>query len=251
MTESLFKIGIFSNKKLIAANLISFALQMVVVYVPFLQVIFKTEALGLFDWVLVLLISSLPLVAMEIYKLFMPKSECVGRVHRKKINRGFWRMLYVKLVRLNDTPPRIAIGFGLGVFIGNMPGIGPIAALVTATIVRVNKVAAVLGAVLVNTWFGLITFVPGVKIGCALMGKEWHQIYESWKVIIKNKDILSFFKVSALDVLIPVFLGQLMISLILGFVAWGIVLFILYEMKERKRRKREQLARKAFENNPK
>lgn len=68
MTESLFKIGIFTNKKLIYATLISFFLQMAVIYIPFLQGIFKTEPLGLFDWVLVIGISSLPLWLMEAYK---------------------------------------------------------------------------------------------------------------------------------------------------------------------------------------
>jgi Ca2+-transporting ATPase len=57
-----------TNKKLIFANLISFLLQMAVVYVPFLQRIFKTEPLGLFDWVMVIAISSLPLWAMEAVK---------------------------------------------------------------------------------------------------------------------------------------------------------------------------------------
>lgn len=68
MTESLFKIGIFTNKKLILATGVSFLLQMAVVYIPFLQKIFKTEPLGLFDWVLVVLISSFPLWAMEAVK---------------------------------------------------------------------------------------------------------------------------------------------------------------------------------------
>ncbi len=67
--KSLFTIGILSNKKLVAAALFSFALQMLVVYVPFFQTIFKTEALGLFDWVLVLVISSFPFWAMELVKL--------------------------------------------------------------------------------------------------------------------------------------------------------------------------------------
>ena len=67
--KSLFTIGILSNKKLVAAALLSFALQMLVVYVPFLQTIFKTEALGLFDWVMVLVISSFPFWAMELVKL--------------------------------------------------------------------------------------------------------------------------------------------------------------------------------------
>jgi Ca2+-transporting ATPase len=67
-TESLFKIGVFTNKKLILATGISFLLQMVVVYVPFLQKVFKTEALGVFDWLLVIIISSFPLWAMEVFK---------------------------------------------------------------------------------------------------------------------------------------------------------------------------------------
>lgn len=78
MNKSLFTIGVFSNKKLVAAALISFILQMLVVYIPFLQTIFKTEALRLFDWVLVLVISSLPLWAMELVKIL--RSIAAGRL---------------------------------------------------------------------------------------------------------------------------------------------------------------------------
>jgi len=69
MSESLFKLGVFTNKKLILATVVSFFLQMAAVYLPFAQKVFKTEALGFFDWVLVIAISSLPLWAMEIVKL--------------------------------------------------------------------------------------------------------------------------------------------------------------------------------------
>ena len=75
MTESLFKIGIFTNKKLILANFISFFLLMAVVYVPFFQKVFKTEPLGVFDWVLVIVISSFSLWAMEIIKAINKKSK--------------------------------------------------------------------------------------------------------------------------------------------------------------------------------
>jgi len=75
MTESLFKIGILTNKKLILATTVSFLLLMAVVYLPFAQDIFKTEALGLFDWFLVLLISSFPLWAMEIVKMINNKKK--------------------------------------------------------------------------------------------------------------------------------------------------------------------------------
>jgi len=68
LTESLFKIGPFTNRSLLLATGVSFALQMVVVYIPPLQTIFKTEPLSLFDWVLVVAISSLPLWGSELYK---------------------------------------------------------------------------------------------------------------------------------------------------------------------------------------
>ncbi|MDD5584293.1 MAG: calcium-transporting P-type ATPase, PMR1-type [Candidatus Omnitrophica bacterium] len=77
-TVSLFKLGIFTNKKLILAALVSFVLQMAVVYIPFLQKVFKTEPLGLFDWVLVVVISSFPLWAMEIWKFAFRKKNRIA-----------------------------------------------------------------------------------------------------------------------------------------------------------------------------
>jgi Ca2+-transporting ATPase len=68
--ESIVSLGFFTNSKLVYATLISFILQMSVVYVPFLQTVFKTLPLGWSDWIMVLVISSFPLWAMEIVKLF-------------------------------------------------------------------------------------------------------------------------------------------------------------------------------------
>jgi Ca2+-transporting ATPase len=67
--DSIFTLGLFTNMQLIWATFISFLLQMSVVYIPALQIIFKTQPLGWHDWTLVLLISSFPLWAMEIIKL--------------------------------------------------------------------------------------------------------------------------------------------------------------------------------------
>ncbi len=75
MTKSIFELGIFSNAKLVLATFVSFLLQVAVIYLPFGQKIFKTEALGIFDWFLVLIISSFPLWAMEICKIFFRKKK--------------------------------------------------------------------------------------------------------------------------------------------------------------------------------
>jgi Ca2+-transporting ATPase len=68
MIRSLFRIGPFSNMKLVYAAAVSFFLQVVVINVPFLRTIFKVEQLSLLDWGLVLAISSFPLWAMEAVK---------------------------------------------------------------------------------------------------------------------------------------------------------------------------------------
>ena len=69
--ESLFKIGLFTNKKLVYATLVSFILQTAVIYIPFFQKVFKTEPLSLTELGFVTLISSLPLWAMEIIKVII------------------------------------------------------------------------------------------------------------------------------------------------------------------------------------
>ena len=67
--ESLYEIGLFSNKPLLGAVLLAFALQMATIYVPFLQPIFKTEALTLNELIFTLAMSSVVFVAVEIEKL--------------------------------------------------------------------------------------------------------------------------------------------------------------------------------------
>ena len=65
---SLFKIGIFSNKKMLQSFIICLALQVSVVSIPFLSSIFKTTPLNSSQWLAVVLISLVPIVVVEIEK---------------------------------------------------------------------------------------------------------------------------------------------------------------------------------------
>jgi Ca2+-transporting ATPase len=67
--NSLFTIGLFSNMALFGAVALTFVLQMATVYVPYLNVIFKTEPLTLAELLLVLALSSGVFIAVEIEKL--------------------------------------------------------------------------------------------------------------------------------------------------------------------------------------
>jgi Ca2+-transporting ATPase len=56
--HSVFRTNILENKRLVLAVVTSFLLQLVVVYVPFLQAVFRTVALGPSDWLIVMAIAA-------------------------------------------------------------------------------------------------------------------------------------------------------------------------------------------------
>ena len=65
---SVFKLGLFNNKTLNKAILLSLALLFVVIYVPFLDPIFHTIMLGWTDWAVILPLALIPFAAAEIDK---------------------------------------------------------------------------------------------------------------------------------------------------------------------------------------
>jgi Ca2+-transporting ATPase len=64
--ESLFKIGFSSNKPLLGALLLTVFLQLMIIYVPFFNVVFKTQPLSLYELILTLLASSIVFWAVKI-----------------------------------------------------------------------------------------------------------------------------------------------------------------------------------------
>jgi P-type Ca2+ transporter type 2C len=76
-TESIFKIGVFSNKLLVFATVISFVLQMAVVYLPSAQKVFKTEPLGIVELILVILVASFPFWVTELIKAINKKTNFI------------------------------------------------------------------------------------------------------------------------------------------------------------------------------
>ncbi len=66
---TIFDKGFFSNVYIFLAVGVSFVLMFLTIYTPFGQEIFETEALELFDWIVIFVISSLVIVFSEIVKL--------------------------------------------------------------------------------------------------------------------------------------------------------------------------------------
>jgi len=74
-TESLFRIGFFSNRKLIGATLISMTLNSLAIYCPFFNTVLKTVPLTMIELFIVIAMASIPLWAMEIFKVLSVKMQ--------------------------------------------------------------------------------------------------------------------------------------------------------------------------------
>ncbi len=66
--DSLFKIGVFSNKPLLGALLLTVALQLTLIYSPFFNTIFKTQPLSIAELAITFVVSSVIFWAVEIEK---------------------------------------------------------------------------------------------------------------------------------------------------------------------------------------
>ncbi len=74
-TRSIFSIGVFTNKAMNKAFLVSLAMQLAVLLLPFLQTIFKVQQLSALEWSVVITLSLIPLIVSEITKFLHFKNK--------------------------------------------------------------------------------------------------------------------------------------------------------------------------------
>ena len=77
--HTVFKLGIFRNRALIVSISIAVALQLAVVYVPFLQVAFHTVPLGLSEWGIIVAAGGGLFLIEETRKVMLPKLFSIGK----------------------------------------------------------------------------------------------------------------------------------------------------------------------------
>jgi uncharacterized protein len=146
---------------------------------------------------------------------------------KKSLLTKIINFVFSKFFRINDSAQKIALGVGLGVFAGLLPGTGPAAALFLAFIFKANRAAALLGGLLTNTWLSIVTFVLAIKVGSVILKMNWQIVQQQAQGLLKNFDWVNFFKLSFFQVLLPVILGYLLIGLVLGLFSYLLTLIIL------------------------
>lgn len=148
----------------------------------------------------------------------------------KKFFYGIYKQLFI----IDDTIQKTALGFGLGVFLGLLPGTGPIAALFCSLALRVNRAATLLGALITNTWLSIVTFLLAIQIGSLVMGMDWIALRQEWSLFLKDFHWADLLKVSIIKIIAPVLIGYLIVGIVLGIIAYLAVFLLLSAIKSKK-----------------
>ncbi len=135
-------------------------------------------------------------------------------------------LFYWELFGAHDAPEKIALGLGVGVFTGILPGAGPLAALFLAFILRVNRAAALLGSLLTNTWLSIATFLLSIKTGSSILRLDWQDVWRDWELCLRNFRWLDLFKLTIFKLILPVMVGYLVVAFCVGLIVYLITLII-------------------------
>ena len=122
---------------------------------------------------------------------------------------------------MNDSPPKVAFGVAIGVFLGIFPtfGIGLILAYVFAWIFGANKAAAILGGLIMNPITTPVFWGLSALLGTVVMGGEKEVILNELKTgrIFHAMDHIFFTYI----------VGNLIIAVIFAVISYFITLKIL------------------------
>ena len=137
------------------------------------------------------------------------------------------------LIQDKMTPQQTALGLGIGVFLGIIPGTGPVAALFMAWLLKINRTAALIASLATNGWLSIVTFLLAVKTGAWITGVEWKPVYTDSFRLLKEFRGLEFFKLSVIKVIMPLIAGYIIVGFGLGILVYLLTLIILIKRQKK------------------
>ncbi|RMG60595.1 MAG: DUF2062 domain-containing protein [Deltaproteobacteria bacterium] len=150
-----------------------------------------------------------------------------GRDWKEKSSR-YLRYIYLRLVRVHDTPHRVAAGFSLGVFLGVFPTFGiaiPLSYLL-ATLFRVNRGAAIVGSLIMNPVTTPLFWSASAAVGGFLFREDAEKILRLWK---EGERLWSLTRGTLIYLA-----GNTIVSLVVSAVSYGAAYVAVKKYRERK-----------------
>lgn len=96
-------------------------------------------------------------------------------------SRRIFRYIFLRLVRVGGDPVHIGLGFAVGVFLGIFPtfGVGTPLALLIASLLRWNRISAVLGSLVMNPFTTPFFWTLSGSLGAAIFRVDAKQVLQS------------------------------------------------------------------------
>jgi uncharacterized protein (DUF2062 family) len=132
------------------------------------------------------------------------------------------------LFHLEDTPRRVALAFGVGVWIAFFPvlGVHTLMALGIAFAFRLSRAAILLGAYVNNPWTIAPLYLAGTLLGCALLGVSTEGLgHIRWD--LHGAEFYRELAVGLRPYVWPFVVGNTILGIVAGAVAYVIVRHVL------------------------
>jgi len=154
-------------------------------------------------------------------KLTPGKRKDGGKLTWKNVKSFIRRILWI-----NDSPQKIALGAAIGVFWAVMPtfGFAILFSLPTALLFKANRTSAILATFVANPLTTPFFYAFGYKIGQLVLGHTPFSF--SWKFLIKAQNLLNVGK--------SLLIGDFVLAIIIALGTYGLVLGIITKYKSKK-----------------
>jgi len=142
------------------------------------------------------------------------------------------RDIFFTLLREHISPYKLALAVSLGIFWGVSPfwGLHTVLALATAFILRLNKPAILLGTLVANPLFAPFLIFISLESGCWLLYGSFSPLsFESAKSLFRDPSWSMIYN----DLFLPYFWGSLLVSFLLAFISFWIVLWLSSRYQKR------------------
>jgi len=143
------------------------------------------------------------------------------------------RLIYLKILRIDDPPEKIARGAAIGVAIGILPsfGLGGFIAFGLAFVFKANKASAVLGSFIMNPITAPFFWSASIFSGSVLFGERYSSIVTQFK----EESYASFAKHAGIVYLT----GNAATTLVFALLTYFLIKKLITEHRAHKKAQRE------------
>lgn len=145
--------------------------------------------------------------------------------------KSFWD----NVLSQKTHPHEIAFAYGLGIFIGVLPGVDLLLGFLVLLFFRINKVALIAGMATINPLTTPFVYALSFQIGKSMVGYT------------PLEDVGKFSTTNLLNISKPLIIGNLVFAVIAAFTAYVIVYVFAYFFVYMKHKRADQKLLREFE----